>query len=70
MLAPVIEEIDRANPDVKVGKVDVTTEMRSAAKFGVRGIPKLVYLKDGEVVHESVGAQSLGTIQEQLNSLK
>jgi len=70
VLAPIISEIEKANPDVKVGKVDVTTEMKSAVKFGVRGIPKLVYMKNGEVVGESVGVQSATVIQAKLNSLK
>ena len=69
MLAPIISEIETTNPNVKVGKIDVTTESRAAAKFGVRGIPKLVYLKDGEIVHEATGVQPKEVIQAKLNEI-
>jgi len=69
MMTPIIEMIETANPSVKVGKVDVTTESRSAAKFGVRGIPKLVFMKNGEIVHESTGVMGQGAIQMKLNEI-
>lgn len=70
VLGPTVSEIEAENPDVKVGKVDVTTNQNAAANYGVRGIPMLVYLKDGEVVDTTVGVQSKEAIQAKLDGLK
>lgn len=56
MLAPVIEEIAEENfGTVKVGKINVDDETALAMKFGVKSIPTIVVIKDGEVVEKSVG---------------
>ena len=50
-IAPIIEEIaEDYKGKVKVGKVDVDQNQNSAMKFGVRSIPTLLILKNGEVV--------------------
>jgi thioredoxin 2 len=36
-------------------KVDTERNPQLAARFGVRGIPNFIVLKDGEVVHQSAG---------------
>ena len=58
MLAPVIAEI-AAESDGKyvICKVNVDQEPELAAKYGVMSIPKLVVVKDGQVVSQTVGAR-------------
>ena len=56
-IAPIIEEIaEDYKGKVKVGKVDVDQNQNSAMKFGVRSIPTLLILKNGEVVNQIVGS--------------
>ena len=62
-IAPVIEEIaGEYEGQVKVGKVDVDQNKNTAMKFGVRSIPTLLVIKDGEVVNQIVGAVPKGNI--------
>ena len=56
-IAPVIEEIATEYKDkVKVGKVDVDQNQNTAMKYGVRSIPTMLIMKNGEVVNQIVGA--------------
>lgn len=55
MLAPVIEEIAREHPEIKVGKVNVDDEPELATSFGVSSIPTVVVMKAGKVTGQSVG---------------
>ncbi len=51
-----------------VGKVDVDSNPTIAAKFGVRNIPTIVVLKNGEVVEKLVGAQSKEALEAKLQA--
>lgn len=57
MVVPIVEEIARENPDIKVGKVNVDEEPELAAQFQVMSIPSLFVFKNGKVVNQSTGAQ-------------
>jgi len=70
VLTPIISEVESDNPDITVGKVNVDTNPSAAQAYGVRGIPLLVYLKNGEVVETSVGVMSKADIQAKINKLK
>ena len=41
---------------VKVGKVDVDSNINTAGRFQIRGIPTLLLFKGGKVVDQKVGA--------------
>ncbi len=57
MIAPVIEELaEEYEGRVKVGKLDVDYNPRTAIQFGVRSIPMLLIFKDGQVADQLVGA--------------
>ena len=69
-IAPVIEEIaGEYDGKVKVGKVDVDQNQNTAMKYGVRSIPTLLVMKNGEVVNQIVGAVPKGNITEVLNEV-
>ncbi len=51
-----------------VGKVNVDHNPGVAAKFGVRNIPTIVVLKNGEVVDKVVGAVPKETLAEKLDA--
>lgn len=67
MVAPVIDEIGREVPNVKVGKINVDEQTELAQQFGVMSIPTLVVLKGGKIVNKAVGALPKQAI---LNMLK
>ncbi len=55
MMAPVLEEVADARPDLLVGKIDVDQEGELAAAFGITSIPTLVVMKNGKIVKQDVG---------------
>ncbi len=57
MISPLIDELAEEMGDkAVVGKVEVDTAQALAAKYGVRSIPFLLFMKDGEVKDQIVGA--------------
>jgi len=70
MIAPVIEELaEEFDGKAKICKVNTDEEQEIAVKFGIRSIPTLIFLKDGEIVDQIVGAQSKQVLADKLNSL-
>ncbi len=69
-LAPVLDEIaaevgDKAN----IVKVNVDEASALAQKYGIKGIPTLIFFKDGEVKSTLVGNQPKSEIVRSLNEL-
>ena len=70
MLSPIIEEM-AAEYEGKavIGKCDVEGADEIAAKFGVRNIPTIIFLKGGELVDKQVGACKKGDLVAKLEKL-
>ena len=62
MVVPIVEEIARERPDLKIGKVNVDEQPELASQFGVMSIPMLVVMRDGKIVNQAVGARPKGAI--------
>ena len=70
MIAPVIEELaDEFDGKAKICKVNTDEEQDIAVKFGIRSIPTLIFIKNGEIVDQIVGAQSKQVLADKLNAL-
>ena len=64
MLAPTVGEIAGEYEDtVKVGKLNVDDNPETATKYGIRGIPTLLFFKGGQVVQQLVGVKSKAEIK-------
>ena len=57
MVSPVVEEIARERPDVKVGKINIDEQRELAEQFQIMSIPTLMVVRDGRVVRQAVGAR-------------
>lgn len=57
MVVPIVEEIAKERPDIKVGKINVDEQPELAQQFRVMSIPTLVVMKDGKVVAQAMGAR-------------
>ena len=56
-MLPIVEEIaTEFEGKVVVAKVDVDSSQATAAKFGIRNIPTILFFKDGKVADKQVGA--------------
>ncbi|MEA3354259.1 MAG: thioredoxin [Campylobacterota bacterium] len=70
MISPVIEELaEEFEGKAAICKVNTDEQQDLSMKFGVRSIPTIVFLKDGEVVDTMVGAASKQAFADKINSL-
>ncbi len=59
MISPIVEELSKEYAGkILVGKVDVDTNPEISMKYGIRSIPTILFLKNGEVVDKHIGATS------------
>lgn len=67
IVGPIVEELaeERAG-DLKVGKVDVDENQRTAQRFNVRSIPSILFFKDGELVDTVVGAVPKAALEKKI----
>jgi thioredoxin 1 len=69
MIAPIIEEFaETYEGRAKVGKLDVDSNQQTAIKYGVRSIPTVLIVKNGEVVDTIIGALPKSVFKERLEA--
>jgi len=69
-MAPALESFAEANATkVKVFKLDVDENPKSAEKYEIRSVPTIVFFINGEIRHVSRGAMSATSLQNKLNEL-
>ncbi len=70
MLSPVLDEVAaEIEGKAKVTKVDVMDQRELAMKFGIRAVPTLIFMKDGEVKETKTGIMMKDAIIEKLTEL-
>jgi thioredoxin 1 len=70
MVGPIVDELATKNEDIQVGKVNVDSNGISAAAFGIRSIPTMIFFKDGVKVEQVAGVSPLKKLQEMVDKLK
>ncbi|TAL92631.1 MAG: thioredoxin [Rhodanobacter sp.] len=64
-LGPILEKLaNEFNGSFRLGKVDVDAEQELAAMFGIKSIPTVMLVKDGEVLDGFTGALPEGQLRE------
>ena len=70
MLGPIVEELsDEFEDKAVIGKVDVDSQQKFAAEFGVRNIPTVLVFNKGELVNRQVGVAQKSVYADFLNPL-
>lgn len=68
MVGPVVEEMSKEyEGKAIIGKVNVDNNPGLSSRFGIRNIPTILFLKNGEIVDKSVGAVPKSQLTEKLN---
>ena len=69
-MAPALETFAEANKGtVKVYKLDVDENPKTAERFEIRSVPTIIFFVNGEIRHISRGAMSTTGLQNKLDEL-
>ena len=69
-LLPTVDKLSKEfEGKVEIQKVNVDQNRELAAKFGVRSIPALFFLKNSEIVDRANGLQPESVLREKLDAL-
>lgn len=70
MVGPIVDELSSEYGDrVTIGKVDVDNNDEITSKYGIRNIPTILFIKNGEVVDKQVGAAQKAALVEKIENL-
>ncbi len=57
MISPIVQELaEHYDGKVQIGKLNVDDNPEVSMQYGIRSIPTILFIKNGEVVHKHVGA--------------
>lgn len=69
-IAPIVEQLAEEYADrVLIGKCDIEDSIDSAAEYGVRGVPTLLFFKDGKLVDRNVGSTTRDALVAKIDAL-
>ncbi len=57
MVSPILDQIARENPSLKIGKINVDEEPELASMFRIASIPTLVVMEGGKIAAQAVGVR-------------
>ncbi len=70
MIGPLVEELaTEYKGKANIGKMDVDNNQETPLKYGVRAIPTIIFLKDGELVDKQVGAVTKQVLKDKIEKL-
>lgn len=70
MLAPTLDALARDYAGrVLVFKIDTSNQQVNAQRFGIRGVPTLLFFKHGQLIDQVVGAVPRADIEQRLRAL-
>jgi len=70
MISPIVEELGNDNQGkLKVCKLNTDENQNIAARYGIQGIPTLLFFKDGQEVDRIVGVTPKPIIQQKLDAI-
>lgn len=70
MIGPIVEELSFEMADqALIGKMDVDSNQEVPLKYGVRAIPTIIILKDGELVDKQVGVTTKQALKAKIEAV-
>ena len=69
-IAPTLDELAReSGGKVSLAKVNVDEQPALAARYGVRSIPTILFVKDGAVIDQVIGAVPKAQLKKKLDAI-
>ena len=69
LIGPIVEDLAKEyEGKVKIGKVNVDENPQISMQYGIRSIPTILIIKDGEVVDKHVGTTTKANLAEKINA--
>ena len=69
LISPIVDELSKEyEGKATIGKVNVDSNPEVSMKYGVRSIPTILILKDGEVVDKHVGTTTKANLEEKIQA--
>ena len=68
-MAIIVEELAKENPKLKVCKLDIDENRDIYVRYKIRGIPTLLFFKEGKDVDRVIGLKTKAYIQSRINLL-
>jgi thioredoxin 1 len=70
LVGPIIDELSSEFAEkATIGKLNVDHNPSVSMQFGVRSIPTILFIKNGQVVDKQVGAASKATLKQKLEAI-
>jgi thioredoxin 1 len=70
MIAPLLEELAKeSGGSLTLAKVNVDDNPGLAARYGIRSIPTILFVKGGKVLDQVIGAVPKSQLQKKLEAL-
>ena len=69
LISPIVEDLAKDfEGKVKIGKVNVDENPQISMQYGIRSIPTILIIKDGQVVDKHVGTTTKANLAEKINA--
>lgn len=70
MVAPIVDELaEEYSGKVFIGKVNVDDNNDAVEKYGIRNIPTILFIKNGEIVDKKVGATTKADLKAKIDAM-
>ncbi|RDU63149.1 thioredoxin [Helicobacter sp. MIT 14-3879] len=70
MLNPIIDKlVDEFEGKANICKINADEEKDLVTRFGISSVPTILFIKDGEIVQQMIGATSEQALRDKINSL-
>ena len=70
LLTPLIDELAAEyDGKVSIGKLDVDNNPDTCNKYGIRNIPTVLFIKNGEIVDKQIGAIPKNILVDKINAM-
>ena len=69
IIGPIVEELaNEYEGKATIAKVDVDSNKEIANQYGIRNIPTILFIKNGEVIDKHMGAAPKSVLQSKIDS--